>query len=79
MFKHASHLNYPLNTKLSDYFAEQSVPFGQGHNIVNVILVDFRGIDTMGEITVLAIAALGIYALLKFGKFRNEKNEKEDD
>jgi multicomponent K+:H+ antiporter subunit A len=38
---------------------------GGGTNVVNVILVDFRGFDTLGEITVLALAGLGIYALLK--------------
>ncbi|MFO7570879.1 MAG: hydrogen gas-evolving membrane-bound hydrogenase subunit E, partial [Smithellaceae bacterium] len=37
---------------------------GGGANVVNVILVDFRGFDTMGEITVLAIAAVAIYALI---------------
>ncbi len=49
---------------ISDYFLAQSVPGGGGSNVVNVILVDFRGFDTFGEITVLALAALGIYALL---------------
>lgn len=50
---------------LSEYFSENSVPGGFGRNIVNVILVDFRAIDTLGEITVIAIAAFGIHALLK--------------
>ena len=36
-----------------------------GRNVVNVILVDFRGFDTLGEITVLAVAALGVVALLR--------------
>ena len=36
-----------------------------GRNIVNVILVDFRGFDTLGEITVLAVAGIGVYALLR--------------
>jgi multicomponent K+:H+ antiporter subunit A len=49
---------------ISGYFLEQSVPGGGGTNVVNVILVDFRGFDTLGEITVLAIAAFGIFALL---------------
>ncbi len=49
---------------ISNYFVEHSKPEGGGANIVNVILVDFRGFDTVGEITVLAIAALAIYALL---------------
>jgi multicomponent Na+:H+ antiporter subunit A len=50
---------------LSDYFAARSYPDAHGRNIVNVILVDFRALDTLGEITVLALAALGIYALLR--------------
>jgi len=49
---------------ISDFFLAQSVPGGGGKNVVNVILVDFRGFDTLGEITVLAIAGLVIYALL---------------
>ena len=49
---------------ISDFFIQNSVPGGGGHNVVNVILVDFRGFDTLGEITVLALAALGIFALL---------------
>ncbi|MBN8443022.1 MAG: monovalent cation/H+ antiporter subunit A [Thauera sp.] len=50
---------------LSGYFVEQSLPGGGGANVVNVILVDFRGFDTFGEITVLGIAALVIFALLE--------------
>lgn len=50
---------------LVQYFSENSLSLGQGRNIVNVILVDFRALDTMGEITVLGIAALAVYALLK--------------
>ncbi|HEY0856966.1 MAG TPA: monovalent cation/H+ antiporter subunit A [Albitalea sp.] len=49
---------------ISWFFLEQSVPAGGGSNAVNVILVDFRGYDTFGEITVLAIAAVGVLALL---------------
>ncbi len=49
---------------LSDYYLERSLPGGGGTNVVNVILVDFRGFDTFGEIIVLAIAALGVVALL---------------
>ena len=49
---------------IADWFVENSVPGGGGANVVNVILVDFRGFDTLGEITVLAIAAVGIYMLL---------------
>ena len=47
------------------YFLLNAVPVGNGGNIVNVILVDFRGFDTLGEVTVLGIAAVGGYALLR--------------
>jgi multicomponent K+:H+ antiporter subunit A len=61
-------LAYGLMTRsfgtISDYHIEQSKPGGGGTNVVNVILVDFRGYDTFGEIIVLAIAALTIFALL---------------
>ena len=54
-----------LYPKISEYFVETSLPLGHGRNIVNVILVDFRAFDTLGEITVLAVAGIGVYALLK--------------
>lgn len=57
-------LSRPLNMRLSDYFVKHSLETAHGHNIVNVILVDFRGFDTWGEITVLTVAGLGVYALL---------------
>ncbi|WP_070120743.1 Na+/H+ antiporter subunit A [Bacillus marinisedimentorum] len=50
---------------IAEYFVETSVTLGGGHNIVNVILVDMRGLDTMLEITVLGLAALGIYGMIK--------------
>ncbi len=50
---------------ISDYYATHSVSNAHGRNIVNVILVDFRALDTLGEITVLSIAAIGVYSLLK--------------
>jgi multicomponent K+:H+ antiporter subunit A len=56
-------LTRPFDT-ISAWHIAQSVPGGGGSNIVNVILVDFRGFDTMGEVAVLAMAALGIQALL---------------
>ncbi|MHB1348922.1 MAG: monovalent cation/H+ antiporter subunit A [Desulfobulbaceae bacterium] len=49
---------------ISGYYMANSLPGGGGANVVNVILVDFRGFDTLGEITVLAAAAIGIFALL---------------
>ncbi len=54
-----------LYPKISEYFIDNSLSLGHGRNIVNVILVDFRGFDTLGEITVLAVAGIGVYALLK--------------
>ncbi len=54
-----------MHEPISSYYAETSVPFAHGRNIVNVILVDYRGLDTLGEITVLAVAGLGSLALLK--------------
>ena len=50
---------------ISDFFVEKAYSQGGGRNIVNVILVDFRGFDTFGEITVLAIVALTVFALLR--------------
>ncbi len=50
---------------ISKFFLANSVPGGGGTNVVNVILVDFRGTDTLGEIVVLALAGLGIVALLQ--------------
>ena len=49
---------------LSGYYLERALPEGGGANVVNVILVDFRGFDTFGEIIVLGIAALTVFALL---------------
>ncbi|APX92102.1 monovalent cation/H+ antiporter subunit A [Halomonas sp. 1513] len=61
-------LNYALLTResqsIADFFLRESVPGGGGSNVVNVILVDFRGFDTFGEITVLTLAGLATYKLL---------------
>ncbi len=57
--------SYPLDRTLTEFYEAASYPEANGRNIVNVILVDFRGIDTLGEITVLAAAASGVYALLR--------------
>jgi multicomponent K+:H+ antiporter subunit A len=54
----------PYDT-IAGYYLANSVPGGGGSNVVNVILVDFRGYDTLGEITVLALAGLGIVAMLQ--------------
>ncbi|MGD9599983.1 MAG: monovalent cation/H+ antiporter subunit A [Steroidobacteraceae bacterium] len=50
---------------ISHFFVERALPEGGGRNVVNVILVDFRGFDTLGEITVVSIVALTVYALLR--------------
>jgi multicomponent Na+:H+ antiporter subunit A len=63
----------PLQSRLAPYFAVNSLPLAKGGNIVNVILVDFRALDTLGEITVLAVAAIGVYALLKLRLGTDEK------
>ena len=58
-------LSQPLDRRLSDFFEEASVPEAFGRNIVNVILVDFRALDTFGEIAVVAIAAIAAFALIR--------------
>ena len=60
----------PVAPRISSFFSLNAVPAAHGANIVNVILVDFRGFDTIGEITVLAVAALGGYALLRSARLR---------
>lgn len=54
-----------FDPRLSDFFAATSVPIAHGHNIVNVIIVDYRGLDTLGEISVLMGAGIAILALLR--------------
>jgi multicomponent Na+:H+ antiporter subunit A len=60
-----------VGDSISEAFLLYSVPLGKGTNVVNVILVDFRAYDTMGEIVVLAIAAVGGFALLRAPRLRN--------
>jgi len=55
----------PLDMELSDYFTANSYLLAHGHNIVNVILVDFRALDTLGEISVVMVAGLAAMALIK--------------
>jgi multicomponent Na+:H+ antiporter subunit A len=54
----------PVSTEM----VARAVPDGHGQNVVNVILVDFRGWDTLGEITVLAVASIGAVALARVGR-----------
>lgn len=67
-------LNQPVNDEVSKFYAENAYTMAHGKNVVNVILVDFRGADTMVEISVLSIAAIGVFALLKL---RLKSNERE--
>ncbi|KON86508.1 cation:proton antiporter [Sporosarcina globispora] len=64
-----------LFDSISQYYIENTYEKAAGKNMVNVILVDFRGFDTMFEITVLAIAALGIFGMIKLRLGGGKKNE----
>jgi len=55
---------------VSEFMMQNSYTEAQGSNIVNVILVDFRGLDTMGEIIVLTMAALGVFVLMRMRRIR---------
>jgi len=55
----------PLPDTVSKFYVEHALPEGGGTNVVNVILVDFRGFDTLGEITVLGAVAVAAYSLLR--------------
>jgi multicomponent Na+:H+ antiporter subunit A len=58
----------PHPAPLTDFYRVSSVALAKGRNVVNVILVDFRALDTLGGITVLATAALGVAALIYLGR-----------
>ena len=55
----------PAPQSISPFYLDRALPEGGGTNVVNVMLVDFRAFDTFGEITVLSIVALTVYALLR--------------
>ncbi|MCA1491920.1 monovalent cation/H+ antiporter subunit A [Ensifer sp. NBAIM29] len=57
-------MTQPASESIASYFLERAYSEGGGTNVVNVILVDFRGFDTLGEIAVLCIVALTVFALL---------------
>ncbi len=67
-------LNEPIDTTVSKFYGDQAYVTAKGKNVVNVILVDFRGFDTMFEIVVLSVAALGVFSLIKL---RLKSSEKE--
>jgi len=60
-----------LNDSISSYFLEKSYLEAFGNNVVNVILVDFRALDTLGEVIVLSIAAIGVSMLFTLKKRRS--------
>ncbi|MDB5817732.1 MAG: putative monovalent cation/H+ antiporter subunit, partial [Rhizobacter sp.] len=68
-------LTRPSPQSISPFFLTRALPEGGGTNVVNVMLVDFRGFDTFGEITVLAAVALTVYALLR--RFRPPRESVE--
>jgi multicomponent Na+:H+ antiporter subunit A len=55
----------PLDTTLTDYFGRTSYTEAHGRNVVNVIIVDYRGLDTLGEISVVAFATTAVWGLLR--------------
>jgi multicomponent Na+:H+ antiporter subunit A len=59
-----------LDPRLSEFFNANSVPLAHGHNVVNVILVDFRGLDTLGEISVVMTAGIAVLALIRGARRR---------
>ncbi|PXA90552.1 monovalent cation/H+ antiporter subunit A [Caulobacter sp. D4A] len=58
-------MTMPVPDAIANYFLERAYTEGGGRNVVNVILVDFRGFDTLGEIAVLGVVALTVFALLR--------------
>lgn len=58
------------STAVSDEIVARAVPDGGGRNVVNVVLVDVRGLDTLGEISVLTVAGVGVVALARIGRGR---------
>ncbi|MCM2504246.1 DUF4040 domain-containing protein [Aureimonas altamirensis] len=55
----------PLDLSLSEFYGRASYAEAYGRNVVNVILVDFRALDTMGEIAVICLAAIGVWGMLR--------------
>ena len=66
-------LNQPIDQEVSQFYGDNAYTLAKGKNVVNVILVDFRGLDTMFEIVVLSIAAIGVVSLLKLRLKASEK------
>jgi multicomponent Na+:H+ antiporter subunit A len=68
-----------IRPAISEYFTEFSWIKAYGRNVVNVILVDFRALDTLGEITVLTIAAIGVFSLIRFRPGRESSHRRTRD
>lgn len=68
-------LSVPKPDEVSRFFGENSYTAAKGKNVVNTILVDFRGMDTMGEITVLCVAALGAHSLMRLRPLKRRGEE----
>jgi multicomponent Na+:H+ antiporter subunit A len=64
---------------VSDEMVERALPEAAGRNVVNVTLVDFRGLDTLGEITVLVVAAVGATAVARAGRRPLRRTGKETE
>jgi multicomponent Na+:H+ antiporter subunit A len=63
---------------VSEFFSQGSYPLAKGQNVVNTIIVDFRSLDTLAEVAVLAIAGFGVYALLKL-RLRSRTADEEGE
>jgi multicomponent Na+:H+ antiporter subunit A len=74
VFAHSNKMFEPI----SAYYSENAKILGGGSNIVNVILVDFRGYDTMGEITVIVLAAVGVFSLISLAVDKKKRLEGEN-
>lgn len=66
-------ISEPANNQIGDFYAKNAYLMAHGKNVVNVILVDFRGADTLIEISVLAISAIGVFGLIKLRLKRTDR------
>ena len=64
----------PIDRRIADYFEKVSVPDAHGQNIVNVILVDFRALDTFGEVAVVAVAAIAAWGILRTASRKRQED-----
>ena len=59
-------VDHQFAAPISEYHLAESVPLGHGRNVVNVIIVDYRALDTLGEIFVVALSAIGVYSMIQY-------------